>query len=110
MKVGDWVIHKEYGWIGHIQDNYTIAWSNMFISDNERELYRIKWHNAKKKYNGLYNALTIAPYQPDTQTPSFALGDWLSTPHEKLRNALAAKTERNELANTRRKPPRLDGR
>ncbi len=109
MKVGDLVTHIAYGWKGRIQGTNTIDWSNMPLEDDEWELYQVKWYNTKKKYNGLYDARSIAP-QLSRPPSGSALGDWLSTPAEKLRNALAAKTERTQLANTRRKPRRLDGR
>lgn len=112
MKVGDLVTHNVYGWKGRITEVHTDTWFSNYGTDlPDSTLYNVKWDGVKKKYNRgrCYDSTQIAPLHLLAPSGS-ALGDWLMTPAEKLRSALAAKTERTQLANTRRKPRRLDGR
>lgn len=106
MKVGTLVKNKENGWIGRITRVYDELWYT--AEEPFKKFYDVKWFDVKKKYSKyrIYQEDSLTLLEPPTDN---ALGDWLSTPQEKLRNALAIKTERTQLANTR-KPRRLDGR
>ncbi len=110
MKQGDWVKHREYGWLGRIQEVLDeLFWFNGEDAGQPAEaLYRVKWIDAKKKYNGLYDAKELEPHikiERDTN----AL-DWLATPRQKLQNALAAKQLREQRKVVMAGRIRLDGR
>ena len=121
MNIGDIVSHKQSGRIGRIiKIEETYGWGGEYIcliplcfcayhSLSFTSKYTVSFFNVKKKYKkNYYEAHELTPHQLE-ESASSALSDWLATPSEKLRNALALKNKKNALANQSEKV-RLDGR
>ena len=107
MKIGQIVRHKKSGYIGKISE---ILETTEFFDDNTKVVIRVKFLNLPKKYTGIYDIYSFEPYVfPDSEQTD-TLNDWLSNPHQKLRNVLANKKHQNTKQNTTKGKIRLDGR
>lgn len=109
MQIGDWVKHKEQNCIGQIIDEYVLWTSSKGITDCL--MFRVRFYDERnRKYTGIYGKGELIPHQLEKSAMDDSLNDWLSTPNQKLRSALAKKKEKNRLANLRKPEQRLDWR
>ena len=108
MQIGDIVKHKKLGLVGKIVDTFDVwGWEDEYTST----LCIVSFFNLKKKHRKhYYNINELVPHQLEESTTDDSLSDWLSTPNQKLRSALAKKKEKNRLANLRKPEQRLDWR
>ena len=111
MQIGDWVKHKEQDCIGQIVDEY-VEWNAWHTGrTNSSLMFHVRFYtNRNKTFNGMYSADELVPHQLEKSATDDSLNDWLSTPNQKLRSALAKKKEKNRLANLRKPEQRLDWR
>lgn|SRR5574343_269138 len=117
MKVGDWVRHKELGWIGQITDISKLS-TIRNRTDNgygkvlyAYHLFDIRFYDEhNRKRHAVCDEEEIVPHSLEKKGNHYPLSDWLSNPNQKLRNALARKQEQLHLARLRKRPQRMDGR